>query len=249
MINCVAYNKNKLIVYLALVFVIVCAIRSIWLRNDTEKICFFKSGMSTPMLGRFLATISEICFIIILIIVFKTIIQDTGGNKCLTMLVNIILPIIIIAEVLSWIGCITKRYLWNASEETAWTISGIIFLIVSIVLYINNKHNPTYSTFLIVFMISCLLYVIYMITTDVPMYIKQEKKANMIRKQKGKVRSTMTCKKFIKKFKKFGKCQKVSKSYEDWSSEMCWMTGYFTIGVWCCILVVIWYLRYKNKYK
>ena len=41
-------------------------------------------------------------------------------------------------------------------------------------------------------------------------------------------------------------CDKVCNDYEEWKDEIPWMTGYFTLGVWSCIALVIWFKKYTK---
>ena len=53
------------------------------------------------------------------------------------LLCNIIFPTIILAQIFSWMGCLTKNNLWNATEESLWTFSFLVLLVISISTYNN----------------------------------------------------------------------------------------------------------------
>lgn len=56
-----SYSKKQM--WLSFFYVIASAIRSIWPRHDVDRMCFFESWISTPFVGRSLATVGELCFI------------------------------------------------------------------------------------------------------------------------------------------------------------------------------------------
>merc|ERR1711871_550852 len=87
-------RENNIHFYLgicAFIFTIVCAIRAIWLRKDIERVCMYDSKISTPFVGRTLATFAELCYIIIIITILTYIIKDTKQNNKMIIFVKIIL--------------------------------------------------------------------------------------------------------------------------------------------------------------
>lgn len=58
----------NIIYILTLIYVLVCSIRAIWLKNVTERIGLFDFPLSSPLLDRILSTISELSFVILNII-------------------------------------------------------------------------------------------------------------------------------------------------------------------------------------
>ena len=56
-------------------------------------------------------------------------------------MINNIYPLVLTAELFSWLGCISKYYLWNAAEESLWMISACIFILVAFILYSNILIN------------------------------------------------------------------------------------------------------------
>ena len=45
------------------------------------------------------------------------------------------------------------------------------------------------------------------------------------------------------------KCKKISKTNEDWDEEIPWMTGYFTVGSWLSIALVVWFQMNRKLFK
>ena len=219
---------------LAAIFVVVNSIRSIWLRQDNARLCLFDTIMSSPLIGRTITTVSELAFVALLILVVKEIIRKSNySNKSsLNLTLNIVFFMILIAEVFCWSGCLSHNQYWNMLEESTWTLSSIIISIIMVILYVNTS-NKSFEKFLYVAILVSVMYQVFMIKVDVPMYYQRGK--NHIPNKEYENKS------LLDKIKDMYKCKKISNSNEDWDNEMPWMTGYFTSGSWISIALVVWY--------
>lgn len=256
-------NKNNKLIYLLIfsfIYTIVCAIRAIWPRKDVEQTCLFDSKISTILIGRILATIAEISYIILILMVFTIITNDVNKIKknkrnYIFILIKLVLLLIIIAQVFCWFGLITKYYMWNAFEESLWTISAFILLIISFIHYkslqIKNKNKKVKSilSFCKVFIIISIMYIIFMCFIDVPMYYNRWKDSynrnvnwNDFINDLKKYNKNLT----IERFYNLNKCKKISRDIAEWKMEIPWLTGYFTFGVWSTYIIIIWYNDYRN---
>jgi hypothetical protein len=258
-------TNHMYIIFLAFIYTIVCAFRSFWLRKDVEQTCFFDSKISTTLIGRTLATIAEICYTLLIMTVLTNITKDISKltNEKLDnslFALRIILPIIIIAEIFSWFGSISKYYLWNAAEETLWMTCGMIVISVCLLLYSSLKKNPnlnpnfkSISSFLRVFVIATSIFVIFMIKTDIPMYYDKWKASD---KNNDNI---VSLGEFIDDFKNkntkltyqnfldLNRCKRISKDFNVWVKEIPWLSAYFTFGVWSSIGMVMWYINYSKN--
>lgn len=219
---------------LSAIFVTVNSIRSIWLRQDNERVCLFNSIMSSPLLGRLITTISELAFVALYILVIKEIIKKSNysNSSSLNLTLNIVFFMIVIAEVFCWSGCLSNNQYWNMLEESTWTLSSIIISVIMFILYINTS-NKSIEKFLYIAILISVMYQVFMINVDVPMYYNRGK--NHISNQDYNNKS------LLDKIKDMYKCKKISNSNKDWDEEMPWMTGYFTFGSWLSIALVVWY--------
>jgi len=93
------------------IYVTACAVRSIWPRQDGNRICLFPTWISYPFVGRSLATIAEICIAYQLSLLLKN---------------NLILYLGIIAQFFCWGGVITRCNKWHVVEESLWFIIGMM---------------------------------------------------------------------------------------------------------------------------
>jgi len=234
---------QKKITVFSIVYTIVCAVRAFFPKKDLARICFFDSRLSYSLFGRTIATIAELSYIKLLVLILGEIIKDINNitpiSSSIPYIIEFIFPIIVIAQSCSWTGSITKNNIWNAIEESIWMVSFAILTIICIILYlkisnISNLKVDKIKNLLLIAIISGLLFVTFMYKVDVPMYLKRWH--NNKEKSLG----------FWEGIIDMGQCTKVTKSYEVWKSEIPWQTGYFTFAVWSSILLVKWFNEYSK---
>ena len=90
-----------------------------------------------------------------------------------------------------------------------------------------------------------------MLFNDIPMYIKKwENKFNTKYKnfslKNFEKDFKLKNRNFMKKIIDMNNCYKISNDYNEWEEEIPWLTGYFTLGVWSCIAMVIWFRKYTQ---
>jgi len=234
---------QKKITVFSIIYTVVCAVRAFFPKKDLARICFFESKLSYPLFGRTIATIAELSYIKIIVLILGEIIKDintfTPISSFIPYLIEFIFPIIVIAQSCSWTGSITKNNIWNAIEESIWMISFGIFTIISLILYlkISSISNPKINkikSLLLIAIITGFIFVSFMYKVDVPMYLKRWH--NNKEKTLG----------FWEGVKDMGQCKKVTRSFNVWKSEIPWQTGYFTFAVWSSILLVKWFNNYSK---
>ena len=81
--------------------------------------------------------------------------------------------------------------------------------------------------------IGIIVYVTFMLSTDVPMYVKKSKEHN------GKYLG------LIQGLKELLKCKKVTQSYNEWKEEVPWLTAYFSFAVWFSQSLLFWFNNQK----
>lgn len=237
-------KQHTFMTILVMIYVYVCAIRSIWPREEHGSLCFYDNIISTPMMGRSLATIAELSFVLFLVILTNTFLTDSLNitkikNINYLIKTNLILfPLIFLAQLCCWIGVATKRAGWNAIEESLWSIFAILKIVIysALLYYINQKNisNPKIKFLKLLLPILIILYIIYalyMICVDVPMYVNKSKKNNKFYN-------------FINGLKELNICKNITHSFKEWESEIVWMTGYFTFAVWFCLAMLFIYHKY-----
>lgn len=255
-------NTKQLILFgFAFIFSIVCAIRAFYPTKYTEKTCFLKTKYYTPFVIRILATIAEIVYILLFVYVFIYIINIIKNITRINLnylkkYIYIVIPIIVLAEVFSWLGSITEYQLWNVSEEILWLITSIMLIVISIFILNNIKNIKSTKIKSIYYLLSGIvplatIFATFLIVVDIPMYVKRWIKGEQLEAKplqqifnefKNKHR-----KNFDNNIKDFRQCRKVDKSLNTWKEEMPWLTGYFTIGVWSTFVLTIWFKHHSDS--
>ena len=210
------YPNNKDYTYfLMYTYVLVNTLRSIHPKRDVENICLNKSKFSSVLIGRSIATVAEISFIVLLTIYYNKI-----ANNKYSAYTKLIIAIIIISEIFSWLGCTTKNQIYNTLEESGWALSFIIF---SVIVYQINSEKPSDN---LRFQLFCyVLFVVYLLAVDIPMYYKRWENS------KKKYLSISQGIDDIKNPKL------ITNDYNIWKQEMIWQTGYFFFASWYSIYI------------
>src|SRR4051794_30841460 len=123
-------HRVELLILLCAAYVFGCAFRSVLPRADVQRICLFDTWLSSVFIGRSVATIAEVCFVIQWAIVLRQLAMLARSDFARSIS-NTIVPLILIAEACSWYAVITTNYLGNAVENSLWAIT---FLLISFAL-------------------------------------------------------------------------------------------------------------------
>ena len=238
-------NEDLILNILVIIYVLVCALRSIWPRVDGSGLCFYDNFISSPFFGRCCATVAEISFGLFLVNVTKIIFRYIGPfsvKNILSILNNSLVYIITIAQFFCWMGIISKDANYNAIEESLWTIFGSSKFIIYLILLLNinqlkqTKYVKSIKRILPYILIFSFSYIFFMVNIDVPMYLKRAKvnKKNNIKYND-----------FVDGVNTLTKCQKITKSYQDWKEDIPWLSLYFSLSVWASIIILKWIEKFK----
>src|SRR5215213_1179894 len=91
----------EIMIVLCAAYVFGCAFRSILPRADVQRIVLFDTWLSSVVVGRSVATIAEICFVIQWAIVLRYLARVTQSDFARGVSYTIV-PLIVIAEGCSW---------------------------------------------------------------------------------------------------------------------------------------------------
>jgi hypothetical protein len=219
-----SFQKWQLL--LAAVYVVGCGFRSIVPRADVQRIGLFDSWVSSVLVGRSVATIAELCFAIQWALLLHMIARDVGGRLAL-FVSRILVPLIVVAEVCSWFAVLTTSYIGNVCEESIWALCGA--LLVMSFLTLRSRCQPTVRLLLTAGTLLAVLYVTFMLTVDVPMYLNRwlaDEASGRAYLSVGQGLDDLWSR----------RC--VTFSWEEWRTEIPWMSLYFSVGVWCSIALV-----------
>lgn len=211
---------------LTTIYTLGCGFRSIIPRDDVNRLVLFNHWISAVVIGRSVATVAELSFVAQWAFILYEIGNSTG-NRFILSASKIIVPLIVLAECFSWYACTTGNFLGTTFEESLWAITATITLcgfITARPLYSKQQKN-----FITGAIVTAIGYVIYMVTIDVPNYIR----SYMANQAAGKHYATVQ-----QGFYEVATQWRVTHAYADWKYSMVWMTLYFSVAVWISLYIV-----------
>jgi hypothetical protein len=224
-----AASNLGLMLLLCAAYVFGCAFRSFLPRADVQRICLFDSWLSSVFIGRSVATVAELCFAA----QWAIILAQFGGTADADTTLNAawaILPLIIIAECFSWYAVLTTNYLGNAIENSIWAAA---FAMVWVGLCrLLPEFNGSVRVMLSVGLVGIAVYLAFLVTVDVPMYLRRWKAGAA---DGGKL---------------FGVLEGlhdartrwiVTHDIAHWKDEIAWMSLYFSLAVWASLALCVLY--------
>lgn len=232
-LNKLEQKRTQAVIQLSGIYVFVCAFRSFLPRADVQRISLFDTWFSSVFVGRTVATFAELAFVAQWAIVLHFLSKESNTPLAKKISV-IILPIIAVAECFSWYAVIRTHYIGNVIEESLWAVTYTLIgiAIVSLIpkLYGALKMAAQFS------ILGCILYVTFMVTVDVPMYITrlsedQNNNKALLGLYTGLVDLNT---RWV-----------VTHSIEDWKTEIPWQTLYFTFAV--LVSIALCYIPLNNQ--
>ncbi len=216
-------RRARTVGWLSGVYVFGCAFRSVLPRADVQRICLFDTWFSNVFVGRSVATVAELSFVIQGAIVLHFVSTQLGSGFGRRVAVAIV-AMIACAECFSWYAVISTNYLGNSVEESLWTLS---YALVGVALVVLSSRTSGRLTWLVRgAALGCLAYVCFMLTTDVPMYLGRllddtQQTRTYLGLSDG-VHDLLT--RWV-----------VTHDLDEWRTEIPWMSLYFSFAVWLSI--------------
>lgn len=225
-------NRQNVIWY-SMFYVFVCAFRSWFPRADVQRICVWDTWLSSVFLGRSVATVAELAFVFQWSLVLGFYGSEVKDSM-VTRISKIIFPVILVAEICSWYAVITTHYLGNAIEESLWALTYSMILISLIQL--QKKLVGALKLAAQFAVGGCALYVLFMVTVDVPMYLHRLGLDRVSQKPHLG---------FWEGLVDLNQRWIVTHSIADWKSEIPWQTLYFTAAV--LVSIALCYVPLERK--
>jgi len=208
---------------LSAVYVLVCAFRSVLPRADVQRICLYDSWLSSVAVGRSVATVAELCFVIQWALLLREYARDAGDRFALGVS-RAIVPVITIAEVSSWTAVLTTCFVWNALENSLWAFT-VAWIAVALVRLRARAEGPL-RRLIPVALVGCAAFVAFIATVDAPMYLARWRADEAA----GKTYLSLS-----EGLADVLNRRVVTRAWEDWREEIAWMSGYFSLAVWLSI--------------
>lgn len=211
---------------LSAVYVAGCAFRSVLPVYDIPRLVLVDSRVSSVFVGRSVATVAELCFAAQWALIVHRIAELSQGP--FAHLVSMaILPLIVLAEGFSWHAVLTTAQRGHVVENSIW---GITAALVVATMLTSGPHRfaelypPT-----IAWCIGGAAYVGFIFLFDVPMYWSRWRADQRNGRQYLSVGGGLA-----DVYRRWT----VSYRWEDWKSEVLWMSLYFTFGAWISVSLV-----------
>jgi hypothetical protein len=225
-IDAEANATSHLQLLLAAVYVFVCAFRSVLPVYDIPRIVLVDSRLSSVAVGRSVATIAELCFAAQWALILHRIALLSHSPFGQTASLAIV-PLIVLAEGFSWYAVLTTEQRGHVVENSLWGLSAT--LLVAGLLVIGPHRVAELYPPMIVWCIGGAAYVAFIFLFDVPMYWSRWRADQTPGRQYLSLAQGM-----VDVYQR----RVVSDRWEDWKTEVLWMSLYFTLGVWSSVSVV-----------
>jgi hypothetical protein len=201
-------------------YVLGCAFRSVLPRADVQRICLFDTWLSSVAIGRSVATIAELCFVMQWAIVLRFL-GSLAGSDTARNVAKIIVPLIVLAECCSWYAVLTTNYLGNVLENSLWTVTFALVAIALVRLVPRFRGAVQFAIAAAAF--GSIAYVIFMGTVDVPMYVAR---------WQADAASGKAFLGLIAGLHDVAYRWAVTHDIAQWKDEIAWMSLYFSLAVW-----------------
>ena len=212
-------------------YVFGCAFRSFLPRADVQRICLFDTWLSNVFVGRSVATLAELCFAAQWVIVLQRLGATTEAVTTLNA-AWIVMPLILVAECVSWYAVLTKNNMLHAVENSLWAVA---FSAVAIGLCrLLAEFDGLARGILVLAIIGIAGYLAFLMTVDVPMYANRWRAkvadgSKRLRPLEGLRDVSARC--------------VVTYDIAEWRQEILWMSLYFSAGVWASLALCVFGLR------
>jgi len=210
---------------LSAAYVLGCAFRSVLPRADVQRICLFDTWLSSVMIGRSVATVAELCFILQWAIVLRALAR-VAHAETVRNIATAVVPLIALAELCSWYAVVTTDYLGNVLENSLWTAA--FLLIAAALLDLAGRFRGIVQLAIIAAIAGIGGYALFMCTVDVPMYF--------IRWQ-AEIASGEEFFGLTSGLHDVATRWIVTHDFARWKGEIAWMSLYFSAAVWTSLLL------------
>jgi hypothetical protein len=210
-------------------YVFGCAFRSLLPRADVQRICLFDTFLSSVMVGRSVATVAEVCFVVQWAIILHHLGAMTGAETVLNV-AWVVVPLILIAECLSWYAVLTRNYLGNAIENSLWAVA--FFAIGVALCRLLPEFNGLVRAILAVAIAGIAGFLAFLMTIDVPMYVKRWRTGDADGGKRLTPREGL---------RDVATRWVVTHDIAEWKEEMAWMALYFSLAVWSSLALCVFY--------
>ncbi len=220
------YAARRWQLLLAAGYVFGCAYRCAFPVFDVQRQVLTDSWLSSVIVGRSVATFAELCFVTQWALLLWEV-ALAGASRMARTAALAMVPMILVAETFSWYSVLTTSNIGHVVEESLWGLSAVLFVLglASVWARCPRRLRPLLAA-------ACAAgsaYVIFMFTVDVPMYWSRW----LVDEASG--RHYLSIAQGVEDAS--GRWV-VSHRWDDWKSEIAWMSLYFSVAVWLSISLI-----------
>lgn len=219
-------SLRRTLLLLSAGYVFGCAFRSFWPVYDIPRVVMVDTWMSSVLVGRSVATVAELCFVMQCALLLRAA-GVTAGSRFASGVARLLLPMALVAETCSWYAVLSTSNLGHVFEETLWGLGAGLWTAGLLALWPRSSERT--RLLLMLCGVVGVAYFSYMFAIDVPMYwarwLADESAGRAyldLAQGLADVSSRWT----------------VSTSWHHWRGEVAWMTLYFSVAVWLSIALV-----------
>jgi hypothetical protein len=220
------YSTRRVLLWLAAVYVLGCAFRSVFPMVDVPRICLHETPLARIAIGRTVATLAELSFAA----QFCLLLREAGreqGRSALIPLGMLLFGLIVIAEAFSWAAVLRTDFVLHAIENSIWTLAAALGVVAFVSL--RSRLDASGRRFVVAVLLSGTLYIAFMTTIDVPTYVSRWLAATANGHQ------TVS---FATGLKQILAPCRVVREWAAWRDDVAWLTLYFSAAVWISIALV-----------
>jgi hypothetical protein len=221
-----SYTFRRWQLVLSAVFVLGCGFRSLFPRADVQRLGLIDSWLSSVLVGRSVATVAELCFMAQWALLLRHVARDAGSRFGVAVS-WVLVPLIAVAEVCSWYAVLTTCYLGNAFEESIWALSAALLMAACLTVW--SGCRAARRPFLVAALVLGVVYVTFMCTVDIPLYVSRWQADEV----SGRHYLSLG-----QGFEDAWSRRVVTFAWEEWRTEIPWMSLYFSVCVWWSIALV-----------
>jgi hypothetical protein len=215
------------------VYVAGCAFRSALPVIDIPRLVLVDSRLSSVLVGRSVATLAELCFAAQWALVLHRA-ALLAHSPFVQEVSFAVVPLIVLAEGCSWYAVLTTEQRAHAAENSLWGLSAA--LIVAGMWVIGPQRLAALYPPMIA---GGAVYVAFIFIYDVPMYWSRWRVDQTNGRRYSSIADGLV---------EVRRLRTVSYRWEDWRSEVPWMSLYFTFGVWSSIWLVYASLAFGHSH-
>ena len=211
---------------LSAVYVLGCGFRSFFTVYDIPRLVLVDSRLSSVVVGRSVATLAEVCFAAQWALILHRV--AVLAHSPLGQAVSIaIVPLIVLAQGCCWHAVLTTAQRGHIVENSIWGLSAAL-VVISLLVIGPYRLADLYPP-MIAWCAGGILYAGFMFFFDVPMYWSRWVADQTNKRQYLSIPQGMV---------DVSRRWTASYRWEDWKSEVLWMSLYFSVGVWISISLV-----------